>query len=142
MKRILITILLILALAPTATLAETNITLEQRVTELEARVERLETSAPEPPNTDGFSGHGMSQTPPITVTPPFKISWTAQVAGESGSVFIVTVVYPDKGTTAKSFGWYVEPGASSGQTGCYVEAGTYYLAVNAESWVSWNVQIE
>lgn len=141
MKRILLTALLILMLSPSVALAETL--LEQRVTELEARVQRLETSAPESPTIDVFSGHGFCQTPPFTVTStPFEISWTTQVEGNSGSAFIITVVYPDKGTTAKSFGWYVEPGAKSGQTWCYLDTGTYYLAVNAESWVGWNIRME
>jgi len=41
MKHVLITILLILVLAPTTVLAEANTGLEQRVAELESRVEYL-----------------------------------------------------------------------------------------------------
>lgn len=138
MKLILITILL-LALAPTTVLAETNLTLEERVIELETRVEYLEQYLTIQPSIDGYSGHGLSQTELFTVDGPFEIMWEAQYEGEYGTTFIVTVVYPDKGTTASSFGWHITSGNSTGQTWCYTQPGTYYLSINTEA--SWVVSI-
>ncbi len=120
------------------------VTIKQQLVEQEAEEEAISPSIPEaPPGTVfTFSGHGLSSSKPFTVTStPFEIKWTTQIKGGSGSVFIVTVVYPDKGTTAKSFGWYVEPGESSGQTWCYVDAGTYYFAVNTDLNVTWTIWI-
>ncbi len=149
MKRIIIAIALILILTQTSVFAEANTTLEQRVEKLEARVQLLESQVPKtqtssitPLPISGFSGQGMSQTQPFAVAAtPFKINWTTQTKGKSGSTFIITLVYPNDGTTAHSFGWYVTPGATSGQVWCYAKPGTYYFSVNTENYVSWNTQI-
>jgi len=141
MRSVLIAILVILALIPTWTVtAQTEITLEQRVAELELRVEHLEVLTIEPQGTSVFSGQCMSQTTPFTVQAPFEIVWSAQHEGEYGTTLIVTVVYPDTGTTAQSFGWYIKSGNSSGQTWCYVEPGTYYLSINTSA--NWTVEVK
>lgn len=121
------------------------VTINQQLTEQEAEEEATSpASVPEaPPGTVfTFSGHGLSSSKPFTVTStPFEIRWEARLEGKPGTTFVVTVVYPENGTTAESFGWYIEEGITSSQTMCYVQPGTYYLSVNTDLNVSWTIWI-
>lgn len=124
------------------------VTIKQQLAEQEAEEEAISPSVTEvPPGTFfTFSGHGLSSSKPFTVTStPFEIRWEARLEGTSGTTgttgttFIVTVVYPEKGTTADSYGYYITEGTTSGQTMSYVQPGTYYFSVNTELYVTWTI---
>lgn len=156
MKKFIVYIVAILLLCGIAyspdVIASDNTTLEEQVSILTNRIVVLESTVKllqdkfqyieANSSTAKFSGKGEMNTLPFTITSmPFKLSWSIEASTRSALGIAVYKYPPGTGISYDAVNLIVD-GDDSGETYCYMEAGSYYLVVNTKTANSWSIVIE